>query len=62
MMWILGIVYTLRLRHIGEMLVEKGVINIKLAKALLMIECNAEHSTDSDEIDQGTKSLMKINT
>ena len=64
--------HTLQLRHIdllGEMPiekvlmpVEKGFINIKLAKALLAMECNAEHSANGDEIDHGTESLMKINT
>ena len=65
MMWILGVAHTLRLRHIdllGEMPVEKGDINIKLVKALLAMECNAEHSTDDDGIDYGIESLMKINT
>ena len=65
MMWILGVAHTLRLSHIdllGEMLVEKDVINIKLTKAPLAMECNAEHSTDGDGIDHGTESLVKINT
>ena len=56
MMWILGVAHTLWICHIdllGEMPVEKDVINIKLAKAPLAIECNAEHSTNSDEIDHG---------
>ena len=46
MMWVLGVVHTLWLRHIllGEMPVEKCVININLEKALLAIECNAKHS------------------
>ena len=64
-MWILGVAHTLRLRHIdllGEMPVEKDVINIKLAKAPLAMECNAEHSMDGDEIDHETKILVKINT
>ena len=64
-MWILGVEYTIWLRHIdlfGKMPVEKGVINIKLAKALLAMEGNAEHNTDGDRIDHGTKSLMKVNT
>ena len=62
MMWILGVVHTLRLCQIdllGEMLVEKGVINIKLASAPLAIECNAKNSTDNDEIYYMTKSLVK---
>ena len=42
--------------------VEKGNINIKLAKAPLAMEYNVEHSTEGDEIYHGTKSLMKINT
>ena len=65
MMWLLGVAHTLRLLHIdllGEMPVEKGVTNIKLAKALLAMKCNVEHSMDDDGFDHGTKSLMKINT
>ena len=65
MMWILGIAHTLRLFHkdlLDEMPVEKGVINIKLTKALLAMECNAEHGTDGDVIYHGTESLVKINT
>ena len=42
--------------------VEKCVINIKLAKAPLVMECNAKHSTDGDEIDHRTKNLLKIKT
>ena len=42
--------------------VEKCVINIKLEKAPLAIECNVEHNTDYDGIDHQTKSLVKINT
>ena len=64
-MLILGVAHTLWLCHInllGEMPIEKGVINIKLAKAPLVMECNAKHITNNDEIDHGTKSLMKINT
>ena len=62
MMWILRFAHTLWLRHIGEMFVEKGIINIKLTKAPLAMECNVEHSTKDDEIDYGTESLVKINT
>ena len=65
MMWILGIVHTPRLHHIdllGEMPIEKGVIDIKLAKAPLAMECNVEHNTDSDGIYHETKILVKINT
>ena len=40
----------------------KGVINIKLAKAPLAMECNAEHSTNGDGIYHGTESLVEINT
>ena len=61
MMWILGVAHILRLRHIdllGEMPVEKGIINIKLAKAPLVMECNVEHSADGD----GIENLVKINT
>ena len=42
--------------------VEKGVINIKLAKAPLVMECNVDHSTNDDGIYHGTESLVKINT
>ena len=65
MMWILGVAHTLRLRHIdllGEMPVEKGVINVNLARGPLAMKCNAEHSIDGDGIDHGIESLMKINT
>ena len=64
MVWILGVAHTLRLHHIdllGEMPVEKGVINIKLGKAPLAMECNVEHSTNGDGIYHGTESLVKIN-
>ena len=57
--------HTPRLHHIdllGEMLVEKDVINTKLAKAPLVMECNAEQNADGDEIDYRTESLVKINT
>ena len=65
MMWILGVAHTLLLRHIdllGWMPIKKGVINIKLAKALLAMECNVEHNMKGDGIDHGTESLVKINT
>ena len=65
MRWILGVAHTLRLRHIdllSEMPVEKGIINIKLAKAPLAMECNVKHNTKDDRIDRGTKSFLKINT
>ena len=65
MMWILNIAHTMRLYVIDlldEMLVEKGVINIKFAKVPLAMECNVEHNTDGDGIYQGTGSLVKINT
>ena len=65
MMWILGVVHTLQLRHVdllGEMPIEKGVINMKLVKAPLAMESNVKHNTDDDEIDHRTKSLVKINT
>ena len=42
--------------------IEKGVINIKLAKVPLAMECNVEHNTDGDGIDHGIESLMKFNT
>ena len=44
------------------MLVEKDVINIKLTKAPLSMECNAENNMDGDGVDHGTESLVKINT
>ena len=44
------------------MLVEKGVINIKMTKGPLSMECNAENSMDGDGVDHGTESLVKINT
>ena len=65
MMWIPGIAHIMRLRHIDlldEMPVEKVVIDKKLAKAPLVMECNAEHSTNGDGISHGTESLVKINT
>ena len=65
MVWILGVEHTLLLHHIDfldEMPVEKGVINIKLAKAPLAMECNAKHSTEGDGIDHRTEILVKINT
>ena len=43
------------------MLSEKDIIDIKLENALLVIECNAKNSIDSDGIYHGTKSLMKVN-
>ena len=63
MMWIIGVSHALRLRYIDllrKMPIEEG-INIKLVNAPLAIECNAKHSTDSDGIYHGTKSLVKIN-
>ena len=57
--------HTLRLHHIDlldEMPIEKGVINIKLVKASLAMECNAEYSMDGDGIDHETESLVNINT
>ena len=65
MMWILGVAHTLRQHHIDhliEILVEKGFVNIKLAKAPLAMECKAKHGMDSDGIYHGIESLMKINT
>ena len=58
MMWILSIAHTLRLRHIDlldEMPVEKDIINIKLAKAPLAMECNAKHDMDGDRLITGLK-------
>ena len=55
-MWILGVAHILRLRYIdllSEMPVEKDVINIKLAKGPLAIECKVKHNTDGDGIDDG---------
>ena len=42
-----------------KMPIKKGIVDIKLAT--LVIECNAKHSMDGDEIYHGTKSLVKIN-
>ena len=42
--------------------IEKGVINIKLVKAPLAMECNAEYNKNGDGIDLETESLVKINT
>ena len=63
MLWILGFAHTLRLHHIdllGEMPIE--IIDIKLAKAPLAMECNVEHNTNGDGIYHETESLVKINT
>ena len=65
MMRIIGIVHALRLRHIDllrEMPIEKGIIYIKLEKALLAMECNAKNTKDGDGIYHGTKSLVKVNS
>ena len=65
MMWILGVAHTLWLRHIdllGEILFEKGVINIKLEKVPLAMECKVKHGMDGDEIYHGIERLMKTNT
>ena len=63
MMWILGIAHTLQLCHIDLLskIPVKSVINIKLAKAPLAMECNVKHNTDDDEIDQWTEIPVKIN-
>ena len=65
MMQIIGFAHALWLRYIDllrEMLIEKGIIYIKLAKAPLAMEYNAKNSTDSDGIYHETESLMKVNT
>ena len=41
--------------------IEKGIIYIKLANSPLVIECNAKHNTNNDEIYHRTESLMKVN-
>ena len=41
--------------------IEKCIIYIKLVDSSLAIECDAKHSTNSDEIYHGTKSLVKVN-
>ena len=64
-MRIISVVHALRLRHIDllcEMPIEKDVIYIKLAKALLAMDCNVKNSTDNDGIYHGIESLVKINT
>ena len=56
--------HTQRLRHIdllGEMPIKKDVIDIKLDKAPLAMECNVENSIDGEGIYHGTESLVKIN-
>ena len=45
-----------------EMPIEKDIIYIKLAKAPLVMECNAKNNTDDDGIYHGTESLIKVNT
>ena len=63
-MRIIDISHALWLHHIDllrKMLIEKGIINIKLTNSPLAIECNAKHNTNGDRIYQGTKSLMKVN-
>ena len=42
--------------------IEKDIIYIKLANSSLSIECKTKHNIDNDEIYQGTKSLVKVNT
>ena len=64
MMQIIGNSHALQLRHIDllhKMSIEKDIVDIKLANSPLAIECNAKHSTNSDGIYHGTKTLMKIN-
>ena len=41
--------------------IEKGIIYIKLTNSLLVIECNAKHSTNGDEINHRTENLLKVN-
>ena len=41
--------------------IEKGIIDIKLANSPIVIECNAKHNMDGDEICHRTESLVKIN-
>ena len=60
MMWIINVTHVLRLCHI-DLLREKDIIYIKLAKSLLAIESNAKHSTEVDEIYHRTGSLVKVN-
>ena len=64
MMQIIDVLHALQLRHINLLLkmpIEKGIIYIKLANSPLVIECNAKHSTDDDEIYHKTESLVKVN-
>ena len=64
MMWIIGVAHALRLRHMDllcEMPIEKDIMNIKLAKTPLAIECNAKNNTDNDEIYLEIESLVKVN-
>ena len=41
--------------------IEKDIIYIKWVKSLLVIEGNANHSTDYDMIYHGTESLVTVN-
>ena len=43
------------------MLIQKGIIDIKLVNSPLVIECNAKHSTNDDGIYHMIESLVKIN-
>ena len=64
MIRIIGFVHALHLRHIDlllEMPIKKVIIYIKLAKSPLAIEGNVKHNTDTNGIDHGTKSFMKVN-
>ena len=64
MMWIMGISYAQRLHYIDllrEILIEKGIVDIKLENSPLAIKCNAKHNMDDDEIYHGIGSLVKIN-
>ena len=65
MMWILNVAHTPWLHHINlldKMPFETGVINIKLVKASMAMEYNAEYSTNGNRIDRGSESFVKINT
>ena len=64
MIRIINIAHALRLCHIDllrEMPIEKGIIGINLENAPLTVDCNAKHSMDSDPINHGTESLVKVN-
>ena len=64
MMRIIGVVHALWMRHIDllhKILIKKDIIYIKLVNSPLVVEYNAKHSNDDDEIYHGAESLVKVN-